>query len=732
MAFLSSFIRSRFCAVALLLFCFAVPVQAAGTFRFLTQTVPDGTTNGEYFAKIFTANATGAVTFTVKTGCGVQCTTLPTGLSLNSQTGAITGKPTVVEQKKVTIVANDGTTSIELYIPSFKITAAGGGGNSGASFVTTTMPDGRVGEPYTMTLQSQGGTGPFIWGAQDLPAGVTLNGTTGVISGVPLVAGTFYVTLTNNDTGGNNTVITTLPMTIYPGDTAQPPTYMFKMETYMLNNGEVGTAFTDTYLTSGANGTVTFSATGLPAGLVLDTATGIVSGTPTVAGTFYLTITATDGGTNTTISTNLPMWIAPSSSSNFYWDYFGVPAALYGTLYTRIPPILVDALNGATVTYSALGLPPGISYNSGTGELTGTPTEVGVFPVIYTATDSPSGQVLTLATDFIVLPPGGGDVGRLAVNLWIKKLSAKVNQDAGSAPNDSWTAQYIYNADRRTGKIFNPFTQDIFLSLGGSNTLIPANSATQSSSGAFSYKSAKGVVPVLTVKGTPSTQLLNVTFKSTELGTTLPAEMLPNSVILGSKGYKLKTFLDPKGKFTITSSYRNASFVVSAASVKDVGSTKDSAALTMYLADPSLLADFPFATCDKVTPNCNQPPVGLRLYNGTNVLLDKDLTTLVAATRTEDKNALPIYKMKKVVKTDPAVDNILSSFSFDSKKGLLKVGLKNLVLASPLDPSQAHIGVEVKIGSMSYFTSITLFESKQGSQTYNSKISSYAKPYPVL
>ena len=737
------YFSKRVAKLCLLLFCGLIfSSQANAAFRFLTSSVPNGTTNGEYFAKIFTANAAGSVTFAVKTGCGAQCETLPTGILLNTQTGALYGKPTVVETKDVTITANDGTTTIEFFINNFKVNAAGGGGNSGASFVTTALPDGRVGEAYTLTLQSQGGVGPFIWGAQDLPVGITLNGTTGVVSGTPITAGTFYVTFTNNDTGEGNTVITTLPMTIYPADAdadpdAQPPVlpdYLFKFETYMLDNGEVGTAYSDTYTTSGAEGTVTYSATGLPDGLTLDTATGIVSGTP-AAGTYYLTILATDSGTNpsTTISANLPMWIAPSASSEFYWNYFGVPAALYGVAYNSSFPIVVDTRNGGTVTYSQIGLPPGISYNSGTGELTGTPSEVGVFPVIYTATSTTQGT-LTLATDFIVLPPGGGDVGRLAVNLWIKKLSAKVNQDVASAPNDSWQAQYIYNADRRTGKIFNPFTQAMYFRLGTSEVTIPAASATMSaSSGVFSYKTAKGVVPAVQVKGTPSSQALTVKMTGTEIGTTLPAEMLENDTILGSKGYALKTFLDEKGKYLVTSSARNASFVVSTVNVKDAGSTKDNAKLTMYLADPSLLADFVFTDpCPDDNKNCNHPTVTLTLYDGVTVLLTKDLTSLLASTRLEDKVGKISYKMKKVVKTDPATDNILSAFSFDSKKGLMKVSLKNLVLASPLDAQQAHVGVELRIGSMSYFTSITLFETKQNSNAWGSKVSTYGKPYPVL
>ena len=82
----------------------------------------------------------------------------------------------------------DGTTTIEFFINNFKVNASGGGGNSGASFVTTDLPEGRVGEAYTLTLESQGGVGPFIWGAQDLPTGITLDGETGVVSGTPVDA----------------------------------------------------------------------------------------------------------------------------------------------------------------------------------------------------------------------------------------------------------------------------------------------------------------------------------------------------------------------------------------------------------------------------------------------------------------------------------------------------------------------------------------------------------------
>ena len=121
----------------------AASAQAAGTFRFLTTALPDGSTNGQYFAKLMTANSTGKVQFSLKTGCGAQCGSLPTGLSLDPLTGAITGLPTQSGNFDVTIVADDDVATIEIFFSNFHINAAGG--NSGFTIATASLTVGRVG-----------------------------------------------------------------------------------------------------------------------------------------------------------------------------------------------------------------------------------------------------------------------------------------------------------------------------------------------------------------------------------------------------------------------------------------------------------------------------------------------------------------------------------------------------------------------------------------------------------
>ena len=221
---------------------------------------------------------------------------------------------------------------------------------------TPVFPDGAVGVAYSHTPTADG-DGPFTFGGSDLPPGLTLNGATGQVSGTPTAAGTYFMTLTVYDAPPNeeNIGASVVPIRIFPAGST------FAFVTQFLNNGEVGTPFCDQYVVENPalGGIVTFGATGLPAGLTLDPATGAVTGTPTADGTFLVTVTANDG--TDTITTNLSMVIAPDSSSNFHWNYLGMPAALVNVLYDRVPPIVLTAegADGA-ITYAATGLPAGI------------------------------------------------------------------------------------------------------------------------------------------------------------------------------------------------------------------------------------------------------------------------------------------------------------------------------------------------------------------------------------
>lgn len=668
------------------------PPVDTGTFRFLTQSLPDGTTNAVYTATLLVANAKGTVTFSSNPSPPFP------GVTLDAATGLITGRPTVVDASgfNVTFSANDGTSTIQLTV-KIRITASGGGGNAGVNFVTTALPSGRVGVAYSATITVQNNVGTVILGATDLPAGLSLNGLTGALSGTPVAAGTFYVTFSATDQGDGNKVSTVIALLILPGGTSA-----FQFTTTILNNGEVGTPYSFTVTTSGGGNGQKFSASGLPPGLTISQNDGVISGTPTVAGTYLVIVTATDQGT--VITLNRPLWIAPSATSSFIWDFISIPAAIVNVLYTRQPDIVVAAANGATVTYSASGLPAGILYDPNTGALTGTAEEIGIYPVIFTATDS-SGAVLTFAFDFVVLPPNGGDTNSLPINLWVKKQSIKYSKGNDGA----WKAQYIYNADRRTGRAFDPNTQDFSVAIG-SRTLTIAKTKFVVSGGKFTFKSASGATPKEQVKVTPKSQTFTVATGADTIPDKPPG-VLRNAAVLGNKGYKLDEFFNDKGAFIPALAYRKTAFVCATAKIKSVGSGMDQAAFALLLGDPS----FTFVAGTSV--------MRFRMLLGTTVLVDKTFTTLVVSKESTIVNpadasgTIKIFKLKGI--KDTAATDLLGKFSYDSKSGKMALALKNSNLAA-LTGTEAHVTLELTVGDKTYITAVTLFAPKPGA--YSTKM----------
>lgn len=158
------------------------------------------------------------------------------------------------------------------------------------TITSTNTKSGSVGVALTHNLTGSGGTSPYTWSTNTLPAGLSLSGST--ISGTPTTAGTTSVTVTITD---SNSVTTTQTLTITIS--ANSPT----ITSANTASGTNGTAFSHSLTGSGGTGPYTWSAGTLPSGLTLSGST--ISGTPTVDGTFTVTITITDSASGTTTQT---------------------------------------------------------------------------------------------------------------------------------------------------------------------------------------------------------------------------------------------------------------------------------------------------------------------------------------------------------------------------------------------------------------------------------------------
>ena len=223
---------------------------------------------------------------------------LPAGLTLNTSTGVVSGTPTATQSATTyTVTASDGTASATATI---SITVSAATVSATAVVPASQTVSGFVGVALTPTaaLTAAAVTGTKVFSiTPTLPAGLSLNASTGVISGTPTAvkAATTYVIAVSD---GTNFGVATIRLTVSAAGQLMPVT-----QTVV---GRVGTALTPTTALSsttlGASRTFTIQPA-LPTGLVLNSTSGVVSGTPVaVLPTTTYTITGSDS-TNTAIAT---------------------------------------------------------------------------------------------------------------------------------------------------------------------------------------------------------------------------------------------------------------------------------------------------------------------------------------------------------------------------------------------------------------------------------------------
>ena len=299
----------------------------------------------------FTCTGTAPITYSVSAGA------LPDGLQLSAD-GGITGTPTREGTFRGTFTISNGIPpevtqdfAILIYTPE------------PPAFTSLPPPGGPVGTPYRFTYTATGSPAiSYSVTAGALPPGLSLS-VEGVLSGTPTTTGTYTGTVTASS-GTPPDVTQDFSITIVE---AAPV-----ITSGAAVGGTVGTPYAFIFTATGtAPIAYRITAGALPGGLSLSAA-GLINGTPSTAGTFVSTVTASNG-------------IVPNATRNFSITIAGMspiitsvapPNGTAGIAYA----FSYKATGSAPMVYSvtAGALPSGLTL-SGDGLLSGTPTAAGTF-----------------------------------------------------------------------------------------------------------------------------------------------------------------------------------------------------------------------------------------------------------------------------------------------------------------------------------------------------------------
>ena len=324
-----------------------------------------------------------------------SATNLPGGLSINSATGIISGTISagadVRSPYSVTVTATDSAVPGSYDSQSFTWTV----NSSGTITVTLTQPADQTntdGDSPTLDLSAtDSASNTLVYGASNLPPGLAINSSTGAITGT--------ITVGDSSNGPYTVTVTATDSTNASVGTSQTFLWNVNPQVKLVNPGDEANMTGDTVsLPVSAFNTVddamTYSASGLPGGLSIDTYSGIISGTITASnGSYSVTVTVTDTVTSV------------AASATFDWTVNSIIIAYPGLQHnlagdTVNVAILATDQYSYSLTYSASNLPDGLSINSATGAITGTIASDAASDTPYTVTITATDGTYTATESF--------------------------------------------------------------------------------------------------------------------------------------------------------------------------------------------------------------------------------------------------------------------------------------------------------------------------------------------
>ena len=448
---------------------------------------------------------------------------LPNGLTISETTGEISGTPTKYGTFTVSFTAANPYGKVTKNI-KLTVTAP-------ANITTTSLQNATINNSYSVTLNALGTT-PITWSAAGLPTGLTIDSSSGKISGTPTEYGTFTGTFTASNAYGSSTKI--LKLTI-----VAPPT----ITTASLKNATLKKSYSVALKASGTT-PITWTATGLPAGLTIDSNNGKISGKPTGSGSFDVNFTAENSYGTSTKTLSLFVGVAPSITTK----------ALKNAALKKSYSVTLKASGTTPVTWTATGLPKGLSIAKGSNVISGTPTKSGSFDVKITAKNSHGSSTKTLSL-FVGIAPS--ITTSSLKNATLNKSYSVTLKASGTTPV-MWSAKGLpagLTIDSSTGKISGTPTKS-----GSSSVKITAKNSHGSSTKTLSL--FVGVAPSITTKTLKNATLkkaYSVTLKASGTAPiTWSATGLPEGLTIDSSTGKISGTPTKSGSSSVKITAKNS------------------------------------------------------------------------------------------------------------------------------------------------------------------------------
>ena len=553
------------------------PLTITAVLSITTPALPGGVVGSSYSGMLAAAGGTMPYTW--------SASGLPAGLTISSGSGAITGTPSAAGSSTVTATVTDSTSPTHQSVTKqFTVTIT-----AGLSITTAMLPDGVVGVNYSITVAAAGGATPYRWSASGLPAGITINSGTGAISGTPSAAGSSTVTVTVIDSTTPTQVSASRQFTL----TINPA---LSITTASLPGGIAGSTYSAMVAAAGGTTPYSWSASGLPSGLGIDAGTGAISGTPSGTSSGNVTVTVTDSTspTHQSLTKQFTLTIGPALSITTA----SLPAGFATSPYAA----LVAAAGGTTpYTWSATGLPAGLTINSGTGAISGTPSGASSGTVTVTVTDStsPTHQSVTKQFTLTISPALSITTASLPSAFTGYTYSATVAAAGGTAPY-SWSATGLpggFSISASTGAITG--TPSAVSSGTVTVTVTDSTSPThQSTSKQFTFTVAVGLsITTSSLPGGYTTFLYSATVVATG-GTpsyTWAATGLPNGLSIDSSTGVISGTPAATGTSTVTVTATDSSSPTHLTASKQLTVTIAPGLVITTASLPSLPAGSPYS-----------------------------------------------------------------------------------------------------------------------------------------